>query len=291
MKNYSLMASLVIAGLLGFSPMVAQESGEFHLDQNYNIDATGTLHLRSEDADVRITGSSRTDAHVKIDRNETVRGVSSRRADFKVDVENRGGDLYITERETRGVHFQMGYSRTEYRIEIELPESASLRIVGEDDDYVIRNINGKISMESEDGDIELIECNGSDFEFRIEDGDLKMDGGKGTLYVETEDGDVDIRNGDFEKVEMDIEDGNIFIETTLANNGSYDLNTEDSRVEFIVINGGGDFYVLKDDGSVRATADFETIRETDHRSELRLAGGNANVEIRTNDGRVRLSKK
>lgn len=264
---------------------------DFHLDETYNMDATGTLHLTSSDADVRIIGSNRSDVHVKIDRTVESRGISSRSRGFDVEVESRGGDLYITERRGRGSSFSMGYYRIDYEILIELPEGASLRVKGDDDDYLVKNVNGSIDMETDDGDIELEDCKGDDFEFNLEDGDLKVEGGRGKIYVRIDDGDVDIRDGKFEDVEMTVQDGSVIVETEISDSGMYEIRGDDARIDFVVLAGGGDFSITKDDGRVRATSEFETIRETDYRSELKLEGGKAEVQIRTNDGSVRLSTR
>ena len=288
MNNLAVMS---LVGLLATFAVNAQKNGEYHLDQSYTIAANGTLYLDSEDANVNITGSSRTDAHVKIDRVVETRGFSSGRNEFRFDVEDRAGNLYLTERSRGGVTMQVGYSRTDYTIDIELPRGVSLKIKGEDDDYVIRNIDGKISIETEDGDIELIDCFGSDFQFKLEDGDLKVDGGNGSISIDIEDGDVDIRKGNFDRIEVDVQDGNIILETAIVDNGIYDIKAEDARIDFVVLKGGGEFLVLKDDGSLRTSSDFETLQESDHRALVKLPGGNAKIEIRTDDGRVRLSKQ
>ncbi|KYG84833.1 hypothetical protein AWW67_01950 [Roseivirga seohaensis] len=290
MKKMIISVGIGLVCLVTAPKANAQRDGEFHLDKTYSIGASGTLYLNSEDAEVRITGSSRADAHLKIDRTQEVRGFSSGRSEFNVIVENRGDDLHITERERSGVRIQMGSIRTDYRIDIELPESVSIRVKGEDDDYVVRNVNGKIYMETEDGDIEIIDCKSNDLEFRLEDGDLRIDGGQGSLTVESEDGDVEVRAGNFSDIDIDIEDGDVMLETSLSDNGRYIVRGEDSSIEFVVTSGGGEFSILKDDGSVRTSSAFETVRESDHRSEFKLAGGKANVEIRTEDGRVRLSR-
>ncbi|PIQ47077.1 MAG: hypothetical protein COW03_17305 [Cytophagales bacterium CG12_big_fil_rev_8_21_14_0_65_40_12] len=291
MKRLNRSLAMGLVGLLATFAVNAQKDGEYHLDQTYTIATNGTLYLDSEDANVNITGSSRTDAHVKIDRVVETRGFSSGRNEFRFDVEDRAGNLYLTERRRGGVTVQVGYSRTDYTINIELPRSVSLKVKGEDDDYIIRNIDGKISIESEDGDIEVIDCHGSDFQFKLEDGDLKVEGGNGAISVDIEDGDVDIRKGNFDRIEMDVQDGSVILETAIADNGIYDIKAEDARVDFVVIKGGGEFLVLKDDGSLRTSSDFETLQESDHRSLVKLAGGNAKIEIRTGDGRVRLSKQ
>lgn len=265
---------------------------EFHLDKVYQMNSSGTLNLNTEDADVRIIGSNRTDVHVKVDRVVVSRGMSSRSRDFEVEVEERNGDIIIRENKGRSRGFiGVGYFRTDYDILIELPQGASIKVRGEDDDYYVKNVNGTIEMETEDGDIELVDCNGSDFEFILEDGDLKMDGGKGKFYARMDDGDVDIINGAFDDVEINVEDGNINLETSISDKGMYEINGDDARIDFVVLSGGGDFRVTKDDGRVRASAEFETLRESDYRSELRLKGGSADVQISTNDGSVRLSRR
>lgn len=268
--------------------ITAQEKN-FNLDEVYNLATDGTIHLKSEDANVKITGSDRSDVHVVIDRTETTRGVRSSRSRFDIKVEERQGDLYITESARRGVTFQIGSWRVDYEIEIEMPQTGSLRIKGDDDDYVIRSVNGQISIETDDGDVELIECNGNKFDIELEDGDLKMDGGKGSIYVNVDDGDVDIRNGDFDSVEVTAEDGNVSIETRLSDTGVYELRGDDADIDFVVLGGGGEFNVSKDDGRISASSAFDTIQESERRSKLQLNGGKADIDIRIEDGRVRLS--
>jgi len=289
-KLVMLVMAICLLGNLSFAQRDRDDDRDYHLDQTYDMSATGTLHLSSNDADVRIIGSNRSDVHVKIDRVVESRGINRDRS-FEMEVETKGDDLHITERKGRGGRFTMGYYRLDYDIVIELPEGASLRVQGDDDDYYIKNVNGAIEMEVDDGDIELEDCKGDDFEFNLEDGDLKMEGGKGKIYVRIDDGDVDIRDGKFEDVEMVVEDGSIIVETEIFDKGMYEIRADDARIDFVVLAGGGEFSVTKDDGRVRASSEFETIRETDYRSELKLAGGKAEVQIRTNDGSVRLSRR
>ncbi len=292
MKTKQLLLSMVCLLMVASNAYAQRESSsDYHLDEEYNMSADGTLHLSSSDANVTIKGTDRKNVHVVIDRVEDVRGISSRRRNFEVDVEERSGDLYITERESRGVSVMMGSYSLDYDIEIEMPMTGSLRIKGDDDDYVIRSINGEIFMNIDDGDIELIDCGGDDFDIQLEDGDLKMDGGKGTFYARVDDGDIDIRNADFTTLEIRSEDGDVSVETSLSDKGVYELVADDASIDFLVLSGGGKFNVLKDDGRVSAGSSFETIRETESRTQLELKGGNAEVDIRVNDGRVRLSSE
>lgn len=265
----------------------AQEDGEYHHDKVYQLASNGTVHLRSEDADIRITGSDRSDVRVKVDRSEEIRGAGSRNRSFEMEIEEKTGDLFIKER-SRSSGWNVGYYRLDYEITIEMPLNGSLRIDGEDDDYIIRSVNGSIQLQTEDGDVELIDCNGDDFEIEMEDGDFRMDGGTGSLYINMEDGDVDIRGGKFKSIEARMEDGNLTLETDLMDDGEYNLTGDDADMEFVVLAGGGEFNISKDDGRVSASKDFDLKRETESRVEYSLPLGKANVRIKTNDGRVRL---
>lgn len=277
--------------LLATNNLQAQKEGEFHLDQVYALGANGTVHLVSSDADVLITGTDRSDVHVKIDRFEQVNGIRSGRRRFSVEVEEKGGDLFIEERRSGSVSFSMGSFRTEYEIVIEMPTNGSLRVRGEDDDYIIKSIHGAISISSEDGDIDIYDTKSSNIEVRLEDGDLRLAGGTGRFYANSEDGDLDIRNAAFTELEIVIEDGNVSLETTLADNGVYDIRSDDANIEFTVLSGGGKFLISKDDGRVNSGMGFTVQEETDNRVRLSLPGGSADVEIRINDGRVRLDTK
>jgi len=292
MKTKQLLLGIAGLLLLAFNSNAQRESSsDLHLDEVYNLSAEGTVHLNSSDAEVSIKGTNRTDVHVKIDRVEDVRGFSTNRRRFDMNVEERSGDLYITEREGRGVRVMMGSYSVDYSIEIEMPTNGSLRIKGDDDYYVIRSIDGAISVSVDDGDVELIECNGEDFDLELEDGDLMMDGGKGTLYAKLDDGNIDIRNGSFSSVDIDVEDGDVSIETTLSDTGLYEFASDDGGIDLVVLAGGGMFNVLKDDGRVSAGTAFSTIRKTDSRAQFELTGGKTEVDIRVNDGRVRLSSE
>ena len=272
--------------------LAAQEDGEYHLDEVYAMATEGTLFLRSEDAKVRITGSDRKDARVVIDRVEEIRGITTKRASFEMEIEEKDGDLYVTEksRSSTRVNFGISVSSLSYDISIELPQNASLKIDGEDDDYLIRSVNGRIRIDTEDGDIELLNCQGDDFEITIEDGDLTMDGGNGKLYANVEDGDLDFRNGNFREVELITEDGDVILETHLMDGGMYDLDGEDATIELIVLSGAGTLTISRDDARVSASSAFELTRETESRVAYQLGTGGAEVRISTKDGRVKLEK-
>jgi hypothetical protein len=264
--------------------------GDFHLDQEYKMSATGTIRLNSSDAKVSITGSNRQTAHVKIDREIVSKGISFGDREFKVDVTEQNGNLFIKE-QSHGVSVGMvGYYHEKYTITIELPEGASIEVDGDDGDYFIKSVNGSIELDLDDADVELTSCLGNSFRVKLDDGDLRMDTGKGLLDVDVDDGDIEIKNASFDKIMARLDDGDFVVETSMADNGVYDIEAQDGLVSIKVLGGGGRFDIRHDDARVIVQGDFNTVEKSENRTRLTLANGNAKVNIRADDARVRLTK-
>lgn len=265
------------------------QKGNFKLDKEYTISKTGTIDLRSSDADVFITGSNRSTAHIKIERTIDSKGVVWGEGEFLVNVEEENGNLIIRERQENYRVGVIGYYREVYKIEIEVPAGVSLKINGDDGDYLIKNIGGAISLDVDDADAELRECTGNKFSFRLNDGDILMDRGAGELDVNADDADVTIRNANFSSIEADINDGDLTIETSLDSNGNYSLNSEDGSIVLKITKGGGSFDIRHEDGRVITEGNFSSVDRDEEHTRLSLANGNAKVYIRTSDGGVRVS--
>jgi Putative adhesin len=118
-----------------------------------------------------------------------------------------------------------------------------------------------------------------------------MDQGKGSLDIDADDADVRISNAHFDKVSADVDDGDLSLETTLADHGEYRIDGQDGLVAFTVTGGGGEFNVRHDDAHVSIQGNFQRVEESENHSKLVLASGNANVNIRVDDGRVRLIRQ
>ncbi|MBA4057207.1 MAG: hypothetical protein C0490_21015, partial [Marivirga sp.] len=221
MKNlvFTIAASLLVSGVF------AQEGG-FHLDKEYKIDSKGLLNLSSSDGKVFITGSTRPTAHIKIDRKITTKGWTWGEDNFRVEIREENGNLKIEEKKDASHVAIVGYYNEEYKIEIEVPEGISLKVRGDDGDYYIKNINGSIILNLDDADAELADCKGDNFEFRLDDGDIRMDQGKGKLEVVGDDADVEIYKATFSSIRADIDDGDLIIETSLADNGEYFIESQ-----------------------------------------------------------------
>lgn len=268
----------------------AQNDGDYHLDKEFELSPTGVIELSSSDSKVLITGSKREKVHLKVDRTVVTKGLFFGRDEFALEIDNTGGNLKVRERSSSSHSGIVGYYNEEYEIRIEAPEGASLLIKGDDGNYTIRNINGSIVMSVDDGDIDVLGCKGNKFEFRLDDGNLEMDQGRGSLEIDTDDGDVRIRNANFSKIVADIDDGDLIIETSLADNGEYNIRAQDGLVSMIVTKGGGEFNVRHDDARVIAEGPFDVTEKSESFTKLTLPNGTAKVDIKADDARVRLSR-
>ncbi len=267
------------------------KDGIFQLDRDYAMNPKGTVKLSSSDAKVFITGSNRSNAHVKIYRQVTTRGVVFGQEEFGVDVFEDDGNLVVREHSNSNVVGMIGYHYEKYEITLEVPEGASLLVRGDDGDYRIRNVDGRISLDLDDADVELSACSGDYFRFQMDDGDVVMDEGRGSLDIDADDADVKITRAAFTSIIADVDDGDLEIETSLADNGEYRINAQDGLVALTVTKGGGKFDIRHGDSRIVTEGDWDQINRSDEHTQLVLANGNARVDIRADDGRVRLVRR
>ncbi|MGE0589566.1 MAG: DUF4097 family beta strand repeat-containing protein [Cyclobacteriaceae bacterium] len=270
--------------------LFAQKDGEYHLDQDFNLKSDGTIELSTSDAKVFITGSKRANVHLKVDRTVVTKGLYFGHEEFAMEINDAGGDLRIREKSSSYASGIVGYYKEEYEIKIEAPEGASVIIKGDDGDYVITNVNGSISMNVDDADIDLFSCSGDKFRFRLDDGDLRMDEGKGSLDIEVDDGDIEIKNGGFTSIVADIDDGDFVVETSLSDKGEYNIRAQDGLVAMSILGGGGEFNIRHDDARVFAEGGFDIREKTETYTTVSLPKGSAKVDIRADDAKVKLTR-
>lgn len=288
-KNHLLLTMLLLSPFFLFATDL-EKGYIYELDKTFQMSKTGTLDMKTGDADIVITGANRDDIHIKVFREVHIKGASiSDENEFSISVTSVNGDIIVREHNSNyNIGFFSSIEET-YKITIELPLNAGLKLKGDDDDYRIRNVNGQIFMDVDDGDIMLSDCKGELMDLTVEDGDIDIEGARGHLTAELDDGDLYAKNCDFNSVDLRCNDGELKIETTVNNGGDYNFRTDDGDVVLNVKDGGGSFEIKHDDGHVRATSRFQQEFESEYKHKFSLQGGNAFVYIRTNDGNVSLN--
>lgn len=284
MKNFLFALAIVFITSMAYG----QKANEFHLDQSYPINDNGTIYLSADDANVTITGEDRNDVAVKIDYYVNSKGLEWGSREFQVEVETRGGDLHIDEYK-RSNSTIMGYVKIDYKIEIKAPYSSNWEIKGDDDDYVLANVNGEISINADDADVSMKNCQGNRFFFDLDDGDVIMDQGRGQLTARMDDGDIEIRNGAFQNIDYRGDDGDIAIETSVSANAMFKFSGDDSTIDLVITQGGGTFTINHDDGNIDYDNNFRLMDKSGERTVLSLTGGRGKIIISGDDIRVNLA--
>ncbi len=269
--------------------LVQAQEQTYDLDQVYDIPSNGILELRTNDAEITIIGSDREDVHLVVHREAVVKNfIRKGNPSFEIEVEQRGDRLRIVER--RESNAVVGfYNEKNYVITLEVPIDIHLALHGDDDDYLVQNIGGKIYLNAEDGDAQFENCMGDEFTFYMDDGTVFLDQGRGELHARGEDGEFIIEKGDFYVIDVKVDDGDVRVMSRIHDRGEYEMYTEDGSIDFQILEGGGKIKVRHSDGRIRADRQFEFIRDEDHESILAIPGGDARMYIRTDDGTIRLS--
>lgn len=276
--------------LLTLLPFLAfAQDDDFFLDQEYTVAADGTIDLSCDDAEVRITGSDRTTAHVVISRKVTAKGFVEGDQEFSVAVSERDGDLIIREKQTGNISVSLGYIDEEYTIDIEAPQGVSLQVRSDDGNVTVQRMAGAIAIQNDDGDLTLQSCQSEDFDLQVDDGDIEMDQGQGELRVRIDDGDISVREGNFSSVDVSADDGDISLATSLSDQGKYKVALSDGEIDLRVTEGGGEFDIRHDDTEIDSSGKFTLIKSNDDRTQLTLPDGSAQIDLHIDDGHVSLS--
>ncbi len=145
------------------------------MDQEYELSSSGTIDLTCDDAEVRITGSERTTAHVVVKRVIT-KGKVKRNRKFDLEVIKRDGDLVIREKQFNGVPVSYGSYEEDYTITIEAPENVSLRVQSDDGDLTVQQGEfSAVDVASDDGDIALTTSLADAGRYELQASDGKID--------------------------------------------------------------------------------------------------------------------
>lgn len=321
-----LLSLLVVAGYA--QPAAAEEiSRDYH--ETFDVNPDMRLVLEHGDGDVEISPWDQDTLEVKVRYRARASNVGwSKSTGFKVDFQQEGNKISVIAHEPRRVNVGISsYREYEYRFTIKAPGYLDLNLEGEDGDVVIGDWTGSISLDLEDGDVELSNIDAPRTELTLEDGDLEIDGIRGHLDIELEDGDVEIFDCETERGRIRAEDGDITVdrcsgsfEVAIADGDAQfmemaarevDIRSGDGTVELALVPaegldlqvrvGDGDVIVDLDrdisavfeletrDGHIRLMAeDVGNLKQDDRRTTGEIGGGAGSIFVRTVDGSVTL---
>jgi DUF4097 and DUF4098 domain-containing protein YvlB len=265
-----------------------QVRGEPIFTRSFDVGAGGSLAVELSDSDVIVeTGGSRVEVEVRADASDMdwAQEVFERmrfRAEASgstVAVEANDADISRSEwMSNRGVSFTT---------HVRIPKRFDVRVTTSDGDIVIGSIEGSADVRTSDGDVRLSGVEGPELRIRSADGDLSVgtarvelaeittsDGDvhveqvSGQVTVRSSDGDIWVSLGDVRGADIRTSDGDILLQASTDLHAELDLEAEDLSV--------ARGFALQ--GSV-----------SENRVVGTLNGGGPLIQVRTNDGSVRLS--
>ena len=224
MKN--IIKTLLI--LFGFTPTFAQENYSFN--EVYPITDQGMITMLTNDADITIVGTDRSDVLIKVERQVIGKYWTNKPFELQVIPTEVGLAISDIANQDKELNYSISINgEVNYTIELEVPLNTRLTLNGEDDDYTISNINNEITIVNQDGDIHLNQCIGESITIKTDDGGLYMENCMTNLIYNTIDGDLNAKDSSFEILTVDVEDGNIDLQNTTLTTAT--LNTEDGNIK------------------------------------------------------------
>ncbi|MBT8232038.1 MAG: DUF4097 domain-containing protein [Bacteroidia bacterium] len=299
------MKNILFLCVFSFISAAVTAQTTYSYNEIHKISEGGTLHLSSNDADVTILGTNRSDVSVEILRK--AKGNIAKNQKFYFDVEEQGGDLYVTEvREGNNTTF-IGYLNIQkYTIKIHLPHKVKLDIEGDDDDYDITGINGDIKMETEDGEIVIYDCASPRLNIKADDANIALANLNTEFKTRFEDGEINIHNCELPLLDLVMDDGDL----NFKNGHSVDTKIKTADGDIYLNEVKGDLELVLDDGDayinelwsqnvdikgydgnveigVHLNADSNyKIKMDDGDIDINLLSGGGKIEIRCDDGNI-----
>ncbi len=276
------MKYILILIALSYSMTVSSQQ-IYKYNDSHKIGTGKTLHLSSNDANVIISGNNTSNASIEIYRE--AKGSIAKKEDFGFEIEEKNGDLFILERRKQSKVNFIGYLNImEYTINISLPHNVKLKLEGDDDNYEIKNIDGEIIIKSEDGNVNIFECNSPKINIKSDDGNINIANFNGDFKTSLEDGNITMTDCVINNFDVKIDDGNINLKYCETRDTK--IRTEDGNINLDVVK--GDLSVTLDDGDFVAHDVYSQnidIKGYDGDVSLGLhMENNANYKIELDDG-------
>lgn len=251
--------------------------------------------------------------------------------DFEVEFRETDDAVYVIGKERTGPLFgYVSKTVHEHTYAVRAPAYVELELHGDDGSIEIEGWRGAIHCALDDGDVDLREILSPITRVEFADGDVRVDGLRGELHLEGDDGDavlaglrstpcrVRLDDGDVTmehcegEFEIRVDDGDIAFRRVRAS--VVDIRTDDGDADLDLLNAGHiDLDVVTDDGDItvelepgmsaafsilvddgRIDVDLpgaQRLKESRREVSGEIGGGEGQIRIRAEDGRVSVSER
>lgn len=132
---------------------------EYTYDQTHAFAPAQVIRIRSEDAEVTVTGADRPDVRVRAEYRIASSAQMLEKFSYQVEVVSAPTELRVTEIRRTGTR-DFKYDQQAHRIQIEVPRNAHVQITEEDGTCIVTRLAGPVEMTLDDGRARATDCSG-----------------------------------------------------------------------------------------------------------------------------------
>ena len=334
-NHFCFIISMII---LLFSFELRAESGIFSKarrveEKTLSFKKNGCIFIEGREGKISIQSWNREEVRIvmtKIAWGRTRRRAEDNLEEIKVDIEKIGNRLYIRD-VTEDIFYEdfnffdifrpdsWKYRRKKVDFELIVPENVELDIRNNEGKVDISEINGKISLEVDEGNVELFNISSSDLYVIADEGDVfiidfnkDIDTLRGRINIHTDEGKIRLKNCKARNLNLDSDEGDLIIynatvkkmsvftdegdietDVNVVENGNYRIRTDEGDV-VVVLSKDPDIRIDAEtfEGKIRSDFRLHIREENDGEKAKGIIGrGSAVLVVRTSEGHITLEEK
>ncbi|UCE18345.1 MAG: DUF4097 family beta strand repeat protein [Gemmatimonadota bacterium] len=303
-------------------------------EKAFKMEPGGTIKITADEGYVRISSWDRSEVEIRLTK--YARGKNRREAgrlleQIEVDMEQTGNRLIIRELETDDESYslidlfdpntwnRMGGRSTWVNFDVTVPRETNLDIITDEGDIIISSADGKVEVDTDEGNIELYEIRSHEISVITDEGDMLLEhirapasASSSRLLVDTDEGNTELADVEIERVKIESDEGNVTADMLRCER--FDFYSDEGSIEAdLAILPGGDYRCRTDEGeiilflprdasfSITARSQEGEIR-SDFPIEVKEIGdgeriddvvgdGGADIYLFVDEGRIRLREK
>jgi hypothetical protein len=331
MRNSQIFRIIVlIAASLNFAYAAPRQEISKTDERTFDFQSGGRIQVIGDAGFIRVESWDKSEVYLRYTKrvwDSSRRSAERRLEDLQVEISDQPGQLTIRQVpgfEERDFRFfdlfdpdRWGHSRHASRIDFELkvPRQCHLILESDEGDITVRQIEGEVKVDSDEGNIDLENLSGGEISasadegnidcrhVRLDDYRLELISDEGTLrasdvtarsiWAETDEGDIVLLRLNAGGGKINSDEGDIEADFVRFDDGSWSITTEEGDVEFFIpANADAEISLESNDGRIRSDFNLNRISD-DHRKRMtgRLGEGRARLEIYTDEGDISLRRR
>lgn len=300
-------------------------------ERTFDFNAGGRIQVLGDAGFIRVESWDKNEVFLRYTKrvwDSSRRDAEQRMEDLQIEISDQPGQLSI--RQVPGVEehnfrfFDLfdpdrwSHSSHTSRIDFELkvPRQCQLFLESDEGDITVRQIDGEVSADSDEGNIDLENLAGGEVSAETDEGEincrnfqladyrLQLSSDEGTVrasdivarsvWAETDEGDIVLLRVNAGGGKLSSDEGDIDLEALRFDEGSWNISTDEGDVELIIpANADAEITLESDDGSIRSDFALQRLANDDNRERRsgRIGEGRARLEIYTDEGDIGLRRR